>query len=87
MSVTKVNIEAIIVQAAVPLQRMEQINQLCQGFRTGLLYRSPDGGIAIELTKEQLSQVETAIIQMLDEADTASAAIRAILGHGAAPSP
>lgn len=79
MALTKQKIEGVLVQAAAVLQRYEQINQLCNALRGGMLYRSPDGGIAIELTADQLSQAEKAIVDLLDDADTASVSIRGIL--------
>ena len=77
------NVDTLINLLTALAQRQQAIQQLAQQLQAGVIWRSPDGQLAVDIIDAQRVELEAFIKAYLDESDILIASARAIL----APSP
>jgi hypothetical protein len=79
MALTANNLETLINMLTALAQRQETVRQLASQLHASVVWRSPDGHLAVALTAGQRTELEAFVKAYLDESDILAATVRAML--------
>lgn len=77
MAVNKERVEGILRLYQALAQRQEWINNVISLLSKGVLFRSPDGALSIELSTKDKQDIKAWLVQYLDESQAIIDSIRA----------
>ena len=80
MPITKDNYATAVNLLNALAQRQETVRHLTTVIGGGVIWRSVDGSLAVAIPSAELVELETFIRAYLDESDTITSALRAMLG-------
>jgi hypothetical protein len=81
MPVTANNLETLINLLTALAQRQETLRQLAGQLHASVVWRSPDGQLAVALTEGQRTELEAFVKAYVDESDVLVATARASLAQ------
>ena len=79
MALARHNLETLTNMLSALAQRQDAVRQLASQLQAGVIWRSPDGQLGVDITDAQRVELEAFIKAYLDESDILIASARAIL--------